>query len=129
MLEHNYHGYEDRGPAWLAEMRPFSYELLKAGCDHWLDHRFNINWWEWRFLFYPFLLQRPLPSGYAARARRKLAQWAEGDNFDRIRRACINITFLNGYFMHFGGDTKEDMRLLDLSVTSWKQCTLAASPF
>jgi hypothetical protein len=126
LLEHNYNAYEDRGPAWLAEMRPFSYELLKAGCDHWLDHRFNMNWWELRFLFYPFLLQQPLPSAYAARARRKLAQWAEGDCFERVKRACVNAMFLNGYFLHFGGDTKEDMRLLDSSITSWKQCTLAA---
>ena len=126
LLEHNYHAYEDRGPAWLAEMRPFSNELLKAGCDHWLDHRFNMNWWELRFLFYPFLLQQPLVSGYPARIRRKLVQWMGGDSFEEVKRACINTTFLNGYFFHFGGDTKEDMRLLDPSITSWKQCTLVA---
>jgi len=124
-LEHNYYAYEDRGPAWLAEMRPFSYELIKDGIDHWIDHRFNMNWWELRFLFYPFLLQQPLVSGYPARIRRKLVQWMGGDSFEDIKRACIHTTFLNGYFFHFGGDTKEDMRLLDTSITSWKQCTLA----
>ena len=123
-LEHNYFAYEDRGPAWLAEMRPFSYELLKDGIDHWIDHRFNMNWWELRFLFYPFLLQQPLVSGYPARIRRKLIQWIGGDSFEEVKRACINTTFLNGYFLHFGGDTKDDMRLLDASTTSWKQCTL-----
>ena len=124
LLEHNYYAYEDRGPAWLAEMRPFSYELLKAGCEHWIDHRFNMNWWELRFLFYPFLLGQRLVTGLMARARRKLARWAAGDRAEQVKRACVNATFLTGYFMHFGGDTKDDMRLLDPAITTWRECLL-----
>jgi len=26
--------------------------------------------------------------------------------------------------MHFGGDTKDDMRLLDPAITTWRECLL-----
>jgi len=54
--------------------------------------------------------------------------WRDGRRAIASRASNAPVsTRLNGYFLHFGGDTKEDMKLLDPSITSWKQCTLSAA--
>ncbi|HEY4348939.1 MAG TPA: hypothetical protein VGM80_15275 [Gaiellaceae bacterium] len=86
LLERAYAEHEDHGPGWNYEMRPLSYELLKAGVVHWIDHRFNYLWGHYRALHFPFLdAARDHPDGpsYAARA---LAQT---------------------YFLHFTGSVEE----------------------
>lgn len=59
LLVDTYRTYEDRGPGWNYEMRPLSYELLRAGCVTWLDPRFNRLWSAHKASEYPFLLNNP----------------------------------------------------------------------
>jgi hypothetical protein len=86
ILEFVYHTYEDKGYTWNYEMRPLSYELLKAGCVHWLDPRFNYLWGLYQAIYYPFLMDNPhsvhLP-------------------------ACLDQARRHTYFLHFAGDTGE----------------------
>ena len=124
LMERNYYNYEERGSCWNGEMRPFSYELLNAGCEHWLDCRFNINWWEVRFMHYPWLVNPRAHRRFSVRLADKLAELLGGDFRSRLRRACVNATFLTSFFMHFGGDTKEDMRLVDQPESSWRHCRM-----
>ncbi len=43
LLETVYYNHEEKGgPEWNYEMRPLSYELLKADVVHWIDPRFNL---------------------------------------------------------------------------------------
>lgn len=123
LLERSYYEYEDRGPAWNAEMRPFSYELLRAGCEHWLDPQFDVNWYEVCVLQYPFLvadLRRDLLSRAARVSRRLLGL----DCDQRVRKACVNAAFWNSFTLHFGSGTRQDMALVDLHATSWRSCRL-----
>ena len=59
LLEDVYASYEDKGTGWNYEMRPLSYELLRARCVTWLDPRFNTIWGSHKALHFPFLLNRP----------------------------------------------------------------------
>ena len=62
LLENTYFAYEEKGGReWHMEMRPLSYELMKAGVVHWVDPRFNLNWSEQQSLYYPFLFE-PRPA-------------------------------------------------------------------
>jgi hypothetical protein len=75
LLEHVYDAYEDRGAGWNYEMRPLSYELLRAACVAWLDPRFNTIWGSHKALRYPHLVTHPdHPSARecAARALREV---------------------------------------------------------
>src|SRR3972149_742593 len=73
ILEHVYYGYEEKGgPEWNLEMRPLGYELQKAGVVHWIDHRFVLNWYEYRFLYYPFLIDWRVSPSLPARLRREV---------------------------------------------------------
>lgn len=103
-IERVYYGYEDKGgPQWHFEMRPLSYELLKAGLVHWLDNRFNVSWPIYKSLHYPFLLSadaRDLP----------------------LLKSCINITYLNSFFLHFPGNKYPDMTLVEPLPPRWPEC-------
>lgn len=71
LLEHTYASYEDKGPGWNYEMRPLSYELLRAEAVTWLDPRFNYIWGHYVALRFPFLMthpDHPRQTEYAARA-------------------------------------------------------------
>ena len=59
LLEDVYERYDDRGPGLNYEMRPLSYELLRAGVVTWLDPRFNYIWGHYKALHYPFLIAHP----------------------------------------------------------------------
>jgi hypothetical protein len=71
LLEDVYTRYDDRGPGFNYEMRPLSYELLRAGVVSWLDPRFNYIWGHYKALHFPFLVthpQHPRAAECAARA-------------------------------------------------------------
>lgn len=86
LLEDVYHRYEDRGATWNYEMRPLSYELLRAGAVHWLDPRFNYVWGSYKSLHFPFLLNHP----------------------DHPRSAaCAAEALRSVHFLHFAGAAHE----------------------
>jgi hypothetical protein len=59
LLEDVYHRYDDLGPGFNYEMRPLSYELLRAGVVDWLDPRFNYIWGHYKALHFPYLVSSP----------------------------------------------------------------------
>lgn len=87
ILESVYFSYEEtKGPEWNYEMRPLSYELLKAGCVHWLDPRFNVIWGSYKMHQYPFLMNHP----------------------DHPRaRECLEDVLSRVYFLHFAGGAQQ----------------------
>jgi hypothetical protein len=105
-------------------MRPFSYELLKAKAAHWIDWRFNVNWFELRFMHYPFLIDSQLRSDYGNSVKGRIAALLGVPSVARFRRACVNAALLNSFFLHFCGGLWEDMKLIDSEATSWKDCKL-----
>jgi hypothetical protein len=105
-MEDVYDKYEEKpgGAAWHGEMRPLSYELLKTGLVHWIDNRFNVSWPIYKCLHYPFLLDaepRDLPS----------------------LKACVNVAYLNNYFLHFPGNKYPDMTLVEPFPPPWRECS------
>jgi hypothetical protein len=112
ILEHTYYSYEEKGgPEWHYEMRPLSYELLKNGCVHWIDNRFNMSWPIYKCLFYPFLLA----DTEQGRPSDKLPAHLSEMERDSLIEACVNTTFANGYFLHFPGSKMPDMSLVKSS--------------
>ncbi|MBF0316680.1 MAG: hypothetical protein HQL04_00770 [Nitrospirae bacterium] len=92
ILERTYYQYEEKGgPEWNYEMRPLSYELLKAGVVNWIDNRFNMSWPIYKNLFYPFLISQT------------------SDVNNTLLRHCVRTTLSNGYFLHFPGSKFPDM--------------------
>jgi len=124
LLKRNCYDYEDRGMHWNDEMRPFAYELMNAGCAHWLDARFDLNWWEWRIMHYPFLVNPRRPRRWGERVRQKLARALGTDTLLEARRACVNATFCQFFSMHFASNTKDDMLLVDLTLKSPRDCRI-----
>jgi hypothetical protein len=124
LLKRNYYDYEDRGMRWNDEMRPFAYELMNAGCAHWLDARFDLNWWEWRIMHYPFLANPRHPRPLGQRVRRKLARALGTDSLLEARRACVNATFCQVFSMHFPSNSKDDMLLVDFTVKAPRDCQM-----
>jgi hypothetical protein len=125
IMEKIYYQYEEKGGSeWHYEMRPLSYELLKAGIVHWMDPRFNLLWLDCIFLHYPFLLNDSPRRSFSARARNKLGRLCGGLSRDQVRKSCLTATFLNSYFLHFGGSELGDMQTLNTSIKSWRECTI-----
>ena len=101
LLEKVYDNHEEKGgPEWNYEMRPLSYELLKADVVHWMDPRFNLMWVYSLFLHYPFLLDHKTDSSIADRIKHKLATAVDAPSFDTVQRLCMTATFLNSFFFH-----------------------------
>lgn len=127
ILEKVYYEYEEKGGMkWNLEMRPLSYELLKSEAVSWIDFRFNLNWFDFRFLYYPFLINHPKPdSAMAARLRRKLTAFMCAPHERDITKVCVNSAFWDSFFLHFAGSLWEDMKLVDTSAASWRDVTLA----
>jgi hypothetical protein len=123
LLEQVYYGYEDKGSAeWNYEARPLSWELIKADCVHWIDHRFNLIWIEYLCLHYPFLLKKKAPK--PLRQFQEKLQRASGD-LDlpvrpSLRKRCADAAFLNSFFLHFAG-CGQDMSLVNTHLSSWKE--------
>jgi hypothetical protein len=125
ILEKVYYGYEEkpgkgRG-VWHMEQRPLSWELMNADAFHWLDTRFNVNWWEMQFLYYPFLVRLPKQT-YWQRIKRKARELLTRRHRRRLRSACINIVFASSFFLHFTGgiETSADIAMLEFDRPSWR---------
>jgi hypothetical protein len=87
ILESVYFSYEEtKSPEWNYEMRPLSYELLSAGCVHWLDARFNIIWGSYKIHLYPFLMNHP--------------------EHPRAKE-CLEDVLSRVYFLHFAGGVRD----------------------
>ena len=125
LLEKVYYDYEDRGGAkWHYEMRPLSYELMKSGVVYWLDPRFNVLWLDCLFLQYPFLINGVPQRSLLSRVWRKLGRAAGFLTVDEVWNAAQRTTFLNSYFLHFGGPDLDDMETLDKTNASWLDSAL-----
>lgn len=123
LLERVYYNYEDRGGAEWGEMYPLSYELLKSDSVHWIDPLFNQGWLHYKLMHYPFLVKAGSSDTIRHRLKRKLLSSLQYRCEERLERACATAAFLNSYFLHFAG-SKEDMRLVDVDATSWRDCRL-----
>lgn len=85
ILETVYARYDDKGRGWNYEMRPLSYELMRAGCVHWLDPRFNYIWGHYASLHFPFLADAP--------------------DHPRLLE-CVRDARRQTFFLHFAGSTE-----------------------
>jgi hypothetical protein len=121
ILEHVYSSYEEKGGReWHMEMRPLSYELVKAGAAHWIDWRFNVVWPAEEIVRYPFLLSpAEAPRGLTARIKRKLQKIGKSSHSENLRAACLNATFQISFFFHFGGMKTHEMQLVNQRPTTW----------
>lgn len=119
ILENVYHAYEETGQGNF-EMRPLSYELLKAGAMHWIDQRFNAIWFAHKALYYPFLLNAAPPErGIFSRLRRVIYPSGEKGAGGAMAAQCATAAFMNNFFLHFAG-ANSDMTLVDLKAASWR---------
>lgn len=106
LFEDVYRRYEEGADSSLNhEMRPLSYELLKAAAVHWIDPKFNMQWSYCRELNYPFLDDK--------------ASFSFGGIFEqrtrrRLLARCVNTAYRNNYFLHFAGRSR-DYRLIEAS--------------
>lgn len=124
LLETTYYGYEEKGGReWHMEMRPLSYELLKAKAVHWIDYRFNLMWVEQTFLYYPFLMTNPDQSRLT-KMQHMLGRALGLVTERKLKQLCLTNMFLNTYFLHFGGGNLSDMEVVDLEVKSFLECIL-----
>lgn len=121
VLERAYYGYEEKGgPEWHYEMRPLSYELLKADCVQWIDGRFNLCFYNYAMLHYPFLLDNIAPD-YSLLAANKLPIDLGAFSGYILKKICATTAFINSYFLHFAG-CAEEINLVELEATSWRDC-------
>jgi hypothetical protein len=119
-LEHVYYAYEEKGGReWHMEMRPLSYELVKAGAVHWIDPRFNVMWPFEEIVHYPFLLPSPAPKGLRARIERKIQTVVNSSSLRTLRAAAVNTVYQSNFFLHFGGINTEEMQMVKQRATSW----------
>jgi hypothetical protein len=96
ILERAYYAHEQTDEAdRLYEMPALSFEILKSGCVHWLDPKFNILWLHFQALYYPFLLLSQSGSIFAE----------EG----------IKGALAQSYFLHFGG-LHDALELVDVNA-------------
>jgi len=120
ILEHVYNSYEEKGGReWHMEMRPLSYELVKAGAVHWIDPRFNLMWPSEEIMHYPFLLQPPARQGLRARIERKIRTVVNSSSLRRLHAACLNASFQSSFFLHFGGNDTDQMEMVNQRAASW----------
>lgn len=114
LLQRVYYGYEDKeATEWNYEMRPLSYEILKADLAFWIDGKFNAEWALIRQNLYPFAYDLNFYEKLTNRVLRSL-----GFNVSMgLMGKCATTAFLNNYFLHFSGCSSE-MRFVNQEVTS-----------
>jgi hypothetical protein len=119
LLEKVYFEYEEKGGAeWNYEMRPLSYELLRANLVEWIDHRFNAIWPIYKALHYPFLLNYEKRQSSSARLNRKFSRFI-GQSFQHsTAAACATTAFISNFFLHFSG-TQSEMEWVNTDAVSW----------
>ncbi|HUJ10301.1 MAG TPA: hypothetical protein VL171_09760 [Verrucomicrobiae bacterium] len=121
LLERTYSNYEEKGGReWQMEMRPLSYELVKSDSVQWIDPRFNVMWPAVLFLHYPFLIKPRANHSFRARLKRKLATVLDLPSFTTMKQTCLTATYLNSFFLHFGGPAAGEMELIDPNIKSWR---------
>jgi hypothetical protein len=107
LLARVYHHYEDKGtPQFNYEMRPLSYEVVKAGLHHWIDYRFNLIYYDYRVMFYPFLSHVSYDTSVWKRVRRRLVQLLYGQKAYSIEGLACTSAFAASYFIHFAGSAQ-----------------------
>jgi len=116
LLERVYSEYEDKGKScWHYEMRPLSYEILKADLACWISPKFNMIWQFIRDTRYPFLGS---PEGSIEMAvRRMLKMIRLIPKSSSLRMKCATTAFLNSYFLHFAGSSWQ-MRWVNQTANS-----------
>lgn len=120
LFERVYATYEEKGGReWHMEMRPLSYELVKADLVHWIDPRFNLMWPFLEFMHYPYLLQAGARSARLGRLGRWLSAVAGRDRLPAMRKAALNAAYHNAFFLHLGGCNLADMIAIDHEVSCW----------
>ncbi len=125
LLEKVYHNHEEKGgPEWNYEMRPLSYELLKANVVHWIDPRFNLVWTYSLFLHYPFLVDPQTDNTLGGRVKHKLATAMDAPSFTTVQRACMTTAFLNSFFFHLSDVNLEQSRFVNQNAASIADCRL-----
>lgn len=125
LLEKAYNDHEEKGgPEWNYEMRPLSYELLKADAVHWVDPRFNLVWTYSLFLHYPFLVDPKMDKSLGGRVKHKLATAVDAPSFTTVQRACMTTAFLNSFFFHASGVGFEQLKFVDQNAGSIADCNL-----
>lgn len=97
LLEHVYAHYEH---SWhlkglRGEMRPLSYELMRADLVYWIDVHWNANWQFEKMLRYPFLFLEPAHP---------------------LLSRCATRAFSQNYSLHFAGSMHE-LRYVDQSAS------------
>ena len=101
------------------EMEHLSFEIMRAGCLHLLDGRFNRLWMGQMLAHYPFLLPpRPLEP----RPLRVLKRFWRGHYTlpsARLARPCVDNAFAGSFFLHFAG-TGQYLPLVDTRKGDWK---------
>jgi len=122
ILEKVYLEYEDKGSSqWNYEMRPLSWELINGDYIHWIDHRFNVIWFDYLCLHYPFLLEKAR-SPFIKKIKRKIQNILSIIGIyphPRLKSTCATTAFTNSFFLHFAG-CASDMVLVDTKSTSWR---------
>ena len=114
LLEKVYYDYEEKGGGeWNYEMRPLSYELMRADVIQWMDPRFNLLWPYWQFMSYPFLLKLETNSSLSRRLMLRLATVLDLPSDTDLRRRCLQTAFWGAYFLHLGGVLCEEAALVD----------------
>lgn len=103
LLEQVYFNYEETGKGNF-EMRPLSYELLRADCVHWMDHRFNLVWLVYKVLYYPFLLDDPRhKNAILTKIKQRLFSIFHELPRHELDKLCVAAAFRNSFFLHFAG--------------------------
>jgi hypothetical protein len=112
LLETVYYTYEDKGgPEWNYEMRPLSYEIIKADMHHFIDTRFNYLYSNFLMLNYPYLFSR----SWKNKVHKKLFS-IFGNSLKKqlssIDTLAANTAYMNSFFLHFAG-TPATIKLVD----------------
>ncbi len=109
LMEHIYHAYEDKGQSfWHYEMRPLSYEIQSNKLEHWISPKFNMIWNIVKHFQYPFL-EEPYNT------TEKLLYKLRVDPRAKLFSKCISAAFMNNYFLHFAGNSR-DMQYFDTRI-------------
>ena len=101
------------------EMEHLSFEIMRVGCLHLLDRRFNKLWMGEMLAHYPFLLP---PRTLEPRPLRVLKRFWRGHYTlpsARLARPCIDSAFAGSFFLHFAG-TGPYLPLVDTRKGDWR---------
>ncbi len=99
---------EETGYAYNYEMRPLSYEIIKAELHHFIDYRFNFILSNYLYYAYPYLCH----SEDFTEAR------AAVPKDSKIIRLALTSAYCHSWFLHFAGGEywKIMLKFVDLSI-------------